>query len=177
MRLRVTSLRNFPLLILNRAIGQAANSWPSFCFRFICTADLDFIPDAGSSYLSGIRGQDASPTMLTASAFRYLSRGCERYNAGPIPSDPSSGTQEQDASRYNAGSIPSISTSGTRERDASRYNAGSNPHSPTSDTHGQDAGCEAVGPNSPSASSGTCTGLFAAFAGRWAQKEEPIIVP
>ena len=80
-------------------------------------ADMDFIPDAVSSYLSGTRDRDA-----------------DRYNAGPNPL-PSSGTQDRDASRYNAGSNPPSPTSGTRRSDAGRETAGPNPSSTSSRNH------------------------------------------
>ena len=53
-------------------------------------ADMDFIPDAVSSHLSGTRDRNA-----------------DRYNAGPNPS-LSSGTRGRDASRYNAAQIRQI---------------------------------------------------------------------
>ena len=57
-------------------------------------ADMDFIPDAVSSHLSGTRDRDA-----------------DRYNAGPNP-PLSSGTQDRDANRCNAGSNPLNQASG-----------------------------------------------------------------
>ena len=80
-------------------------------------ADMDFIPDAVSSHLSGTRDRNA-----------------DRYNAGPNPS-LSSGTRGRDASRYNAGSNPPNRTSGTSRSDAGRETAGPNPSSSSSRSH------------------------------------------
>ena len=80
-------------------------------------ADMDFIPDAVSSHLSGTRDRTAY-----------------RYNAGPNPSF-SSGTRGRDASRYNAGSNPPNRTSGTGRSDAGRETAGPNPSSSSSRSH------------------------------------------
>ena len=80
-------------------------------------ADMDFIPDAVSSHLSGTRDRNA-----------------DRYNAGPNPS-LSSGTRGRDASRYNAGSNPPDRTSDTGRSDAGRETAGPNPSSSSSRSH------------------------------------------
>ena len=77
-------------------------------------ADMDFIPDAVSSHLSGTRDRDA-----------------DRYNAGPNP-PLSSGTQGRDANRYNAGSNPPNQASGTHRSDVGRETAGPNPSSASS---------------------------------------------
>ena len=80
-------------------------------------ADMDLIPDAVSSHLSGTRDRDA-----------------DRYNAGPN-SPLSSGTQDRDANRYNAGSNPPNQASGTHRSDTGRETAGPNPSSTSSRSH------------------------------------------
>ena len=80
-------------------------------------ADMDFIPDAVSSHLSGTRDRNA-----------------DRYNAGPNP-PLSSGTRGRDANRYNAGSNPPNRASGINRSDAGRETAGPNPSSTSSRSH------------------------------------------